>query len=60
MRTALVLRTSVNDSEDIFISKLHSSGVLRYTENNNDLDYQNRWIYTKKGPVPWWHLYTII
>jgi len=35
--------------EDIFITKLYSSGVLRYAETNNDMDMVNMVKYTKKG-----------
>ena len=36
--------------EDIFITKLYSSGILRYAENNNCLDNALSWKTTKKGP----------
>ena len=36
--------------EDIFITKLYSSGVLRYAETNSDMDMCNKSKYTKKGP----------
>lgn len=36
--------------EDLFITKLYSSGVLRYAETNSDMDMQNRFLYSKKGP----------
>lgn len=36
--------------EDIFITKLYSSGVLRYAETNSDMDMCNKTKYTKKGP----------
>lgn len=36
--------------EDIFITKLYSSGVLRYAETNSDMDMNNKWKITKKGP----------
>lgn len=36
--------------EDIFITKLYSSGVLRYAETNSDIDHYNKWKYTSKGP----------
>lgn len=36
--------------EDIFITKLYSSGVLRYAETNSDMNFVNFWKYTKKGP----------
>lgn len=36
--------------EDIFITKLYSSGVLRYAETNSDIDFGNFWKYTSKGP----------
>ncbi len=36
--------------EDIFITKLYSSGVLRYAETNSDMDMENKTKYTKKGP----------
>lgn len=36
--------------EDLFITKLYSSGVLRYSETNSDMDMGNRFKFTKKGP----------
>ena len=36
--------------EDIFLTKLYSSGILRYSETNNDIDFDARIKYTKKGP----------
>lgn len=36
--------------EDLFITKLYSSGVLRYSETNSDMDLGNRFKFTKKGP----------
>lgn len=36
--------------EDLFITKLYSSGVLRYAETNSDMDFTNKWKYTAKGP----------
>lgn len=36
--------------EDIFITKLYSSGVLRYAETNSDMDFGSKWKFTKKGP----------
>ena len=36
--------------EDIFITKIYSSGVLRYAETNSDIDMGNRLKVTKKGP----------
>lgn len=36
--------------EDIFLTKLYSSGVLRYAETNSDMDFSNFWKATKKGP----------
>lgn len=36
--------------EDIFITKLYSSGVLRYAETDSDMDFGQRWKYTAKGP----------
>ena len=36
--------------EDLFITKLYSSGVLRYAETNSDMDSSNFCKYTKKGP----------
>jgi len=37
--------------EDIFITKLYSSGVLRYAESNSDMDFVNKWKITKKGEL---------
>lgn len=39
-----------NFPENIFIIKLHGSGVLRYSETYSDMDYENFFKYTKKGP----------
>lgn len=36
--------------EDIFITRLYSSGVLRYAENDSDMDMSMFWKYTAKGP----------
>lgn len=36
--------------EDIFITKLYSSGVLRYAETDSDIDMIQKWKYTAKGP----------
>lgn len=36
--------------EDIFITKLYSSGVLRYVETNSDMDFCNKFKITAKGP----------
>lgn len=36
--------------EDIFIAKLSSSGVLRYAENDSDIDLPQKAKYTAKGP----------
>lgn len=36
--------------EDIFITKIYSSGVLRYAETNSDMDFCNKLKLTKKGP----------
>ena len=36
--------------EDIFITRLYSSGVLRYAENDSDMDSSLRWKFTAKGP----------
>ncbi len=36
--------------EDIFITKLYSSGILRYSETNSDIDFGNKFKMTKKGP----------
>jgi len=38
--------------EDLFITRLHSSGILRYAENDNDLDSCLRSTYTAKGLCP--------
>ena len=37
-------------SEDLFMTTLYSSGVLRYAENNSDMDMKSKTLYTKKGP----------
>jgi hypothetical protein len=36
--------------EDIFITKLYGSGILRYSESNNDIDFDVKYRFTKKGP----------
>ena len=36
---------------DIFITKIYSSGVLRYAEINSDMDFCNKVRTTKKGPT---------
>ena len=36
--------------EDIFITRIYGSGVLRYSETNSDMDFESKWKYTKKGP----------
>lgn len=36
--------------EDIFITRLYSSGVLRYAENDSDMDFAMKMKYTAKGP----------
>lgn len=36
--------------EDLFITKIYSSGVLRYAETNSDMDFGNKLKITKKGP----------
>lgn len=37
-------------SEDILMTKLYASGVLRYAETNSDMDFCNTMKFTKKGP----------
>ena len=39
-----------NFPENIFIIKLYTSGVLRYSEAFSDMDFENFFKYTKKGP----------
>ena len=36
--------------EDLFITRLYSSGVLRYAENDSDMDFGAKFSYTAKGP----------
>jgi hypothetical protein len=36
--------------EDIFLTKLYGSGVLRFNEINNDMDFKSHFKFTKKGP----------
>jgi hypothetical protein len=36
--------------EDVFITKLYSSGVLRYCEVNSDMDMNSFFKFSKKGP----------
>lgn len=35
--------------EDIFIQRIYASGVLRYAENDSDMDNGMMWAYTAKG-----------
>ncbi len=35
--------------EDIFMTRLYSSGVLRYAENDSDIDFNMRFKITAKG-----------
>lgn len=35
--------------DDLFITKIYSSGVLRYAETNSDMDFSNKTKVTKKG-----------
>lgn len=37
-------------SGEILIQKMHSSGILRFDDNINDLDFFSRFRYTTKGP----------
>ena len=37
--------------EDIFITRLYSSGVLRYAENDSDMDFNMLTKYTAKGKL---------
>ncbi len=37
--------------EDIFLTRLYSSGVLRYAENDSDIDSNLLTKYTDKGPM---------
>ena len=43
-------RKALRFPEDIFITRLYSSGILRYAENNSDTDFDSKWKTTKKGP----------
>ena len=43
-------RKALRFPEDIFLTRLYSSGLLRYVENNSDTDFSNKWKLTKKGP----------
>lgn len=36
--------------EDIFLTRLYSSGVLRYAENDSDIDFSMKLKYSAKGP----------
>lgn len=38
--------------EDLFITKLYSSGVLRYAESNSDIEFSSKMKFTKKGFYP--------
>lgn len=44
------LLNSFKFPEDVFMTRLYSSGVLRYAENDSDMDYAMRVKYTAKGP----------
>ena len=35
---------------EILISKMHTSGVLRYDDNVNDMNFFSKFKYTSKGP----------
>ena len=37
-------------SGDIIIQKMHSSGILRFDDAVNDMDFWSRFKYTNKGP----------
>jgi hypothetical protein len=37
--------------EDIFLSRLYGSGVLRYAENNSDMDFETKYKFTLKGEL---------
>lgn len=39
-----------NFPDNIFIIKLYTSGVLRYAETYSDMDFENFFKFTKKGP----------
>jgi len=36
---------------DILLSRIFGSGILRYADVNNDMDFSIRWKSTKKGNV---------
>ena len=37
--------------EDLFVSRLYNSGILRYVENDSDMDFSMFWSVTSKGKV---------
>jgi len=37
-------------SGDILIQKMHSSGILRFEDSVNDMDFWSKVKYTNKGP----------
>lgn len=39
------------NTEDIFLTRLYSSGILRYVENDSDMDMALRYKFTSKGPI---------
>lgn len=43
-------RKALRFPEDIFLTRLYSSGILRYAENNSDTDMDTFFKLTKKGP----------
>jgi len=50
IRTAQCCELCEDKLEDIFITRLYSSGVLRYAENDSDMDMGVKLKYTAKGP----------
>ena len=44
------LKDTLKFPGDIIISKLYSSGILRYDDQTNDLDFFTKFKYTTKGP----------
>lgn len=36
--------------QDVLINKIYTSGILRFSESNNAIDFGSKFAYTKKGP----------
>ena len=47
--TIEVIKDKFKFPADILLQKMHSSGILRYTDTVNDMDFFNKFKYTTKG-----------